>query len=185
MEQAVEADGGWEGVGLLGFGADPYPSLQRVLEQHPGVVAGTFDTSDLLFEAIRDGKMLFGIDQQPFLQGKMPVYLLSYMIYTQQALANHMIQSGPSFVEEFPSAAQQVCEANFYEICPERPEEDFTYIPESLIALGYALFGLLVTACLFALAWTYKYREKWVVKVSQPMVSAPRNHVESFVRTTD
>ena len=135
-----------------------------MLEEHPGTLAGTFDTSDLVFETIRDGKALFGIDQQPFLQGKMPVYLLSYMIYTQQHLTNHVIQSGPSFLEEYPSAAKQLCEANFYEICPERPEEDLTYIPDSLIAMGYALFGLLGATCLIAVLWTYKYREKWVVK---------------------
>eukprot|EP00977_Amphora_coffeiformis_P018049 scaffold6120_cov162-Amphora_coffeaeformis.AAC.6 len=169
VTEAVEADGGWEGVGLLGFGADPIPSLLRVLGEHPNVVAGTFDTSDVLFEAIRNGKVLFGIDQQPFLQGKMPVYLLAYMVYTQQALTNHVIQSGPSFVEEFPSDAQQICEANFFAVCPDRPEEDMTYIPNSLLALGYALFGMLALACLIAVTWTYKYREKWVVRISQPM----------------
>ena len=169
VAQAVETDGGWEGVGLIGFGPDQIPSLLRVLDEHPNVVAGTFDTSDALFEAIREAKVLFGIDQQPFLQGKMPVYLLTYMVYTRQSLTNHVIQSGPSFVEEFPSDAQQICEANFFLVCPDRPEEDMTYIPDSLISLGYALFGMLALACLVAVTWTYKYREKWVVRVSQPM----------------
>lgn len=169
LTEAVEADGGWEGVGLIGFGPDQIPGLLRVLDEHPGVVAGTFDTSDTLFESIQDGKLLFGIDQQPFLQGKMPVYLLTSMIYTQQALTNHVIQSGPSFVEEYPSEALQLCEANFFAVCPDRPEEEMTFIPDSLLALGYALFGLLVLSCLVAVTWTYKYRSKWVVKISQPM----------------
>ena len=169
VEEAVEEDGGWEGVGLIGFGSDPYPSMQRVLGEHPDVVAGTFDTSDLVFEDLMEGKILFGIDQQPYLQGKMPVYLLSYMVYTKQALVNHVIQSGPSFVSDYPSNAKKVCEANFYAMCPDRPDEDMTYIPDSLIALGYVLFGLLAVCSFVAFAWTYKFRAKWVVKVSQPM----------------
>lgn len=169
VSEAVEADGDWAGVGLIGFGADPFPSFRRIAEEHPGIIGGTFDTSDIVFDGIRDGIILFGINQEPFLQGKLPVYLLSYMVYTQQALTNHIIQSGPAFVEDYPSDAKQVCEANFYDVCPDRPSEDLSYIPGSLIALGYALFGLLTVACAVAFAWTYYFRERWVVKVSQPM----------------
>lgn len=169
VEEAVTADGGWDGVGLIGFGADPYPSMERILASHPQVLAGTFDTSDAVYEGVRDGKILFGIDQQPFLQGQIPVYLLSYLVYTQQALTNYVIQSGPSFVEDYPSAEKQVCEANFYKVCPDRPDEDLTLIPDSLIALGYALFALLGVACIYAVSWTYYYRGKWVVRISQPM----------------
>eukprot|EP00934_Nitzschia_sp_Nitz4_P005782 Nitzschia sp. Nitz4//scaffold381_size12975//6080//9943//NITZ4_008989-RA/size12975-processed-gene-0.5-mRNA-1//1//CDS//3329549901//5772//frame0 len=169
LEAAIEADGGWENVGLLGFGADRMPALLRVLEEHPGTVAGSFDTSDAIYESVRDGQLLFGIDQQPYLQGQLPIYLLTYMIYTQQALTNHVIQSGPSFVQEYPSEAQKVCEANFFAVCPDRPEEDMSYIPNSFIVFGYVLFGLLVWSCLVAFAWTCKYRSKWVVKVSQPL----------------
>lgn len=169
VSEAVEADGGWEGVGLIGLGADPFPGMRRILNEHRDVIAGTFDTSDDIFAGLRDGLVLFGIDQQPFLQGKMPVYLLTHLISTQQHLTNHVIQSGPSFIEESPSDEMQICEANFYEVCPDRPDEDLAYIPESLLALGYALFALLAIVCIGAFAWTFKFREKWVVKVSQPM----------------
>ena len=43
---------------------------------------GTFDLSPEVLEAIDDGKMLFAIDQQQYLQGYLPIVLLKlYKLY--------------------------------------------------------------------------------------------------------
>jgi simple sugar transport system substrate-binding protein len=71
------------------------------------VVFGTFDLSPDVLGAIRDGKMDFAIDQQPYLQGYLPVVFL-----TQNAkygvLQSSTVRPGPAFVTK--ENAEQVIE---------------------------------------------------------------------------
>ena len=60
---------------------------------------------------------MFGIDQNPFMQGYMPVWLLTTMAHTEQNLQNAFIKTGPSFVEEAPSNALKSCTANNFQVC--------------------------------------------------------------------
>ena len=58
---------------------------------------GTFDLSQEIAAAIKDGTIAFGIDQQPFLQGYMPVVILTnYARYG--VLPSGNINSGPGFI---------------------------------------------------------------------------------------
>ena len=95
-----------------------------VQEAHPKILMGTVDTSNEIYKAIDDGKLLFGITQGPFMQGYMPIPMLTWLSYTGQSLANLAIQSGPTFVESSPSQALQTCESNHFKVC--RTEETST-----------------------------------------------------------
>lgn len=55
--------------------------------------------------------------------------------------------------------------------CVRVPEENFNFIPSYTINIGVALVCLQGIFFTVALAWTYKYRNKHVVKVSQPKLS--------------
>ena len=58
---------------------------------------GTFDLSGEIAAAIKDGTIAFGIDQQPYLQGYLPVVLLTnYARYG--VLPSGNINSGPGFI---------------------------------------------------------------------------------------
>ena len=52
-----------------------------------------------MLEAVRDGRMLFAVDQQPYLQGYLPVMLLAerarYGVFPR---AGELIPTGPQFV---------------------------------------------------------------------------------------
>lgn len=169
VQEAVGDEGSWAGTGILLLGPSQIePYRDTLVELHPSAIVGSFDLSSELYEGIEDGIFRFGIDQQPFLQGKMPVILLTLEAYTQQSLNNHFVETGPSFVEAAPSNAEVICEANFFEVCPDRPPEDMNYISSGLIVFGYVLFGILVFGSVLAGAWTFYYREAWVVKISQP-----------------
>ncbi len=50
------------------------------------------------------------------------VALLTYAITTGQTVSIGMIESGPAFVENLPSAAQVLCEEFFFEACREETE---------------------------------------------------------------
>ena len=117
VQFAVNDDGDWDGFGFLLLGQLQIPPAVTLLEEHPKVKMATYDLSELVFDGLKVGEILFGIDQQPYLQGYLPVPLLTYMAYSRQRLANTVIESGPSFVLNPPTEEQQVCETNFYTVC--------------------------------------------------------------------
>jgi len=67
----------------------------------------TFDLSPDVLEAIRDGNMLFAIDQQQYLQGYLPVVLLTLLNTNLNTIANDVVMTGPGFVVQ-DTAAQVI-----------------------------------------------------------------------------
>lgn len=67
----------------------------------------TFDLSPEVLEAIRDGNMLFAIDQQQYLQGYLPVVLLTLLNTNLNTIANDVVMTGPGFVTQ-DTAAQVI-----------------------------------------------------------------------------
>jgi simple sugar transport system substrate-binding protein len=87
-----------DGVLTLGPSAAE-PTLQALqdLDMLQKVKFGTFDLSPAVLEAVRDGKMLFAIDQQQFLQGYLPIALL--VLYNKYGLMPGAdVLTGPGFV---------------------------------------------------------------------------------------
>ncbi len=66
---------------------------------------GTFDLSPVVLEALRDGKMMFAIDQQQYLQGYLPIVLLVQNIKFG-LMPGADVLTGPGFVT--PDNAAQV-----------------------------------------------------------------------------
>jgi simple sugar transport system substrate-binding protein len=58
---------------------------------------GTFDLSNEIAAAIKDGTIAFAIDQQPYLQGYLPVVILANLARYGVVPGNN-INSGPGFV---------------------------------------------------------------------------------------
>ena len=85
---------------VLTLGPPPASSTLRALEKNK--MAGklyfaTFDLSEEIARGIKDGKINFAIDQQPYLQGYLPVILLTnYVRYGVIPSGN--INSGPGFI---------------------------------------------------------------------------------------
>lgn len=67
----------------------------------------TFDLSPEVLEAIRDGDMLFAIDQQQYLQGYLPIVLLTLYNTNLNTIANDVLMTGPGFVTK-ETAAQVI-----------------------------------------------------------------------------
>jgi len=61
------------------------------------IFMGTFDLSDEIAAAIKEGTIAFAIDQQPFLQGYLPVVILTNLARYGVVPGND-INSGPGFV---------------------------------------------------------------------------------------
>jgi simple sugar transport system substrate-binding protein len=100
IETALRQNPDVDGLLTLGpLGSDP--ALKALTESGRGgdVLFGTFDLSPEILGAVRDGKMAFAIDQQPFLQGYLPVAILtSYIQYLLHPVG--VIPTGPNFVTQ-------------------------------------------------------------------------------------
>lgn len=97
------------GILTLGpVGAEPVLEALRAEGMTGDVRFGTFDLSSNILEALSNDEMSFAIDQQQYLQGYLPVVLLTLNAQYGLLPANDVLLTGPGFVT--PENAQQVIE---------------------------------------------------------------------------
>jgi simple sugar transport system substrate-binding protein len=105
---ALQADPDVDGVLTLGpTGASP--TLKGLQDEGmlDKIKLATFDLSPEVLEAIRDGEMLFAIDQQQYLQGYLPIVLLTLYNENLNTPGSDIIMTGPGFVTK-DTAAQVI-----------------------------------------------------------------------------
>jgi simple sugar transport system substrate-binding protein len=95
------------GVLALGpTGAEPTMAALEEIEMLDKVKFGTFDLSPGVLEAIDQGRMMFAIDQQQYLQGYLPIQLLKLnKLYGLMPAGT--VMTGPGFVTQ-ENAAQVI-----------------------------------------------------------------------------
>jgi simple sugar transport system substrate-binding protein len=109
VEAAIQADPQINGILALGpTGAAPAMAALDSLSQTGKIKLATFDLSPEVLQAIVDGNVLFAIDQQQYLQGYLPIVLLTLYNRNLNTVANDVIMTGPGFVTK--DNAQRVIE---------------------------------------------------------------------------
>ena len=99
IDAALTADDGIDGVLALGpTGAAPALAALEDRGQLGELHLATFDLSPDVLEAVRDGNMLFAIDQQQYIQGYLPIVLLTLFGENLNTIANNVLMTGPGFV---------------------------------------------------------------------------------------
>jgi simple sugar transport system substrate-binding protein len=109
IAQAVQ-DRSADGVLTLGAAA-AVPALEAadIVRSGRRVKLATFDLSPEVLEAVRDRRMLFAVDQQPYLQGYLPIVLLAERArHLLMPPRGELIPTGPDFVT--PDTAAEVLE---------------------------------------------------------------------------
>lgn len=71
-------------------------------------MVATFDLSGDVVKAIKAGEILFAVDQQQYLQGYLPIVLLTLNAENLNTIANPILQTGPGFVTQ--ETAERVIE---------------------------------------------------------------------------
>ncbi|CAB9524816.1 acid type B receptor subunit 1 [Seminavis robusta] len=174
VEEVIGKDMGpdndnWDGVGLLILGSEALSGALQVQARHPGVMLATFDLDDSILPMLEDSRLLFAIDQQPYLQGSLPVHLLAYQAYTKQTLLTTVVETGPSFVTSPPSPNEEFCESTHFEVCKVVDLEDLNYIDPAIIHLGYALLGIIAFMAIGSAFWLWYYQNTSpIVRAGQP-----------------
>ena len=87
--------------GMLALGADAATAMLQALDA-PGIRermkgAGTFDLSPQILQAVSDDKLLFGIDEQPYLLGYLPVVFMK-LYHDYKLMPAVDVNTGPNFV---------------------------------------------------------------------------------------
>jgi simple sugar transport system substrate-binding protein len=105
---ALTSDPDVDGILTLGpTGASPALKGLQEEDMLGKIKLATFDLSPEVLEAIRDGQMLFAIDQQQFLQGYLPIVLLTLHKENLNTPGSDIIMTGPGFVTQ-DTAAQVI-----------------------------------------------------------------------------
>ena len=101
VEAALTANPDIDGIMALGpTGAAPALMAIESLGVQDDVALATFDLSPEVLEGIQEGTVLFAIDQQQYLQGYLPIVLLSLYQENGNTIANDVLMTGPGFVDE-------------------------------------------------------------------------------------
>jgi simple sugar transport system substrate-binding protein len=109
IAQAV-IQGDTDGILTLGpNGAGPALAAVSAGGLQSRVKLATFDLSPEVLQAVRDKKLLFAVDQQPYLQGYLPIALLAERArHLLMPARGELIPTGPQFVT--PANAARVLE---------------------------------------------------------------------------
>ncbi len=99
VEAAIQHDPSVDGILTLGpTGATPTIKALQDLNKLGQIKLATFDLSSDVLNAIKNGQMLFAIDQQQYEQGYLPIVLLTLYKTNLNTIANDILQTGPGFV---------------------------------------------------------------------------------------
>jgi len=99
IEAAVQHDPTIDGIMTLGpTGASPAIKALQDLNKLAQIKLATFDLSSDVLQAIKNGQMLFAIDQQQYEQGYLPIVLLTLYKTNLNTIANDVLLTGPGFV---------------------------------------------------------------------------------------
>jgi len=74
------------------------PTLHALDQRSGDILFATFDIAPEILAGIEAGTVLFAIDQQQYMQGYMPVVLLSLYLRNENLLAHRSLHTGPGFV---------------------------------------------------------------------------------------
>src|SRR6266581_2776509 len=99
IEAALQHNPTIDGILTLGpTGATPAIKALQDLNKTGQIKLATFDLSSDVLNAIKGGQMMFAIDQQQYLQGYLPIVLLTLYKTNLNTIANDILQTGPGFV---------------------------------------------------------------------------------------
>jgi simple sugar transport system substrate-binding protein len=106
IEAALANNPEVDGILALGpTGAAPALEALRGTDQLGTIQLATFDLSPDVLEAIESGDILFAIDSQQYMQGYLPIVLLTLYATNLNTIANPVLMTGPGFVTK-ENAAQ-------------------------------------------------------------------------------
>lgn len=105
---------------------------------------GTFDESNALFDGIRNGSVAFGLSQQKYLQGMLPVIFAATYVTTGKVPAVpsrnpngiYLSKGTPWTSTRLPSVERQRCIEDSFPVCPNIGENGCPCFDRSALRIG-------------------------------------------------
>lgn len=118
----------WSGVGVLSTGRAQIAGLLSLLEDHPEMLAGTFDLDSSLYskgDYTLPDQIVFGIDQNAFIEGYLSVATMVWRISTSETSTTTTLETGPNFVVQSDLSKDQntECRSNSIKFCDSTPPD--------------------------------------------------------------
>lgn len=99
IQAALQSRTDVDGILALGpTGSTPALAALEASGKKASIKLATFDLSPEVLAAIEKGDMLFAIDQQQYIQGYLPIVLLTLNKTNLNTIANEVLMTGPGFV---------------------------------------------------------------------------------------
>ncbi|HSD79678.1 MAG TPA: substrate-binding domain-containing protein, partial [Solirubrobacteraceae bacterium] len=101
IADAVQSDGIDGILTLNSTTATQAVQAVRSIKRQRSVVVATFDLGPYVLDAVRAGRLLFAVDQQPYLQGYLPVVFLAELArFGLFPARGDVVATGPNFVTQ-------------------------------------------------------------------------------------
>jgi simple sugar transport system substrate-binding protein len=105
IQAALQSRPDVDGILALGpTGSTPALKALEAAGKKGAIKIATFDLSPEVLTAIDKGDMLFAIDQQQYIQGYLPIVLLTLYKTNLNTIANEVLMTGPGFVTKDTAA---------------------------------------------------------------------------------
>eukprot|EP00536_Pseudo-nitzschia_multiseries_P011682 jgi/Psemu1/289839/fgenesh1_pg.411_\ len=137
---SAETETDWNGYGVLSTGHDQIPALLALLDDHPELLAGTFDVDAALYQEgdasndLRD-QIVFGIDQNAYMEGYLSVAAMVWKITTSETPTSPILETGPNFLSQSEDESSNndkkneqrlhQCRDKGIRFCRSKPNEEF------------------------------------------------------------
>ena len=109
---------------------------------------------------------LFTVVKGDYLQGYLPIWLLTINAFTKQFLQSQYLASGPTFIDEPQSANAIQCEVDQFKVCPPPVIYDYNQIT-NVRPIGLTLSCVVFATGIFFACWTWVYQKQPALAVSQ------------------
>ena len=104
VEETIDEYNGkddWNGIGVLSTGKCQIPALLSLVDDYPEMLAGTYDLDSSLYrnnEKTLPDQIVFGIDQNAYMEGYLSVASMVWKISTKEASTTTVLETGPNFI---------------------------------------------------------------------------------------
>ena len=135
----------WINVGLYWAGQANHECGVAFLEDYPAYAAAS-DVSDVLYAGMKTNPfILFGIDQQSYLQGYLPLSFLTMAVTSSQVVRNDIIETGPTLHLQEPWLEELQCIESNFPVCQDELSGKITCDPcidRSQVRIGVVHHGV-------------------------------------------
>ena len=181
---AYDVSTGSQVNGILAMGTQSLRATNRATAALPERVfgMGSFDTGPEQQKRLIDGSIAFAVDQQQWLQGWLPVMVLSQNAFAGMMLQNENMLTGPAFLTKdllpYKSCENMQREVSGkmtfvgWKVCPPPQTEEKNRLDSGLVLLGNLVAIVNIAIAVVAMVWTIVRRKEKIVRYAQPVFLA-------------